>query len=133
MPASGGSTASEFNLCAMRFCLMIQRHVGMCQLPWVDRFYGIQGGYQIGQTLPPPAILPSFSCPSLGVCWGGMPKPRARKAKSRKTVTRDDLLRLVVEPLSRQTNLAWQHTFEKIQELQETVDIIARQIARQEK
>jgi hypothetical protein len=44
-------------------------------------------------------------------------------------VTRNDLLALTVQPLSRQMNQSWLNLIQRIEELQETVEIIARQIA----
>jgi hypothetical protein len=45
-------------------------------------------------------------------------------------VRQDDLVRLVVKPLSGRIDQVWLHLFEKIQGIEATLDIIARQTAR---
>ena len=60
-----------------------------------------------------------------------MSKPIIPKDNLQKPTTRDDLLRLVLEPLSRQMNQSWLQLHKKIGDLQVTIEIIARELARQ--
>jgi hypothetical protein len=46
-------------------------------------------------------------------------------------VPQDDLIRLVVKPLSGRIDQLWLHLFEKIQGIEASLDIIARGMARQ--
>ena len=60
-----------------------------------------------------------------------MSKTHKPKNGSQKTVRQDNLIRLVVKPLSGRIDQVWLHLLEKIQNIEALLDIIARQTARQ--
>lgn len=60
-----------------------------------------------------------------------MSKIRKPKNESQAPVRQDDLVRLVVKPLSGRIDQVWLQLFEKIQGIEAALDIIARQTARE--
>lgn len=72
-----------------------------------------------------------FSRAPSDLCWVHMSKTHPPKNEGQAPATKDDLVRLVVNPLAGQMNQAWLHLVQKMQEIQDAVDIIARQTARQ--
>ena len=60
-----------------------------------------------------------------------MSKPQVPKRDLQAKATREDLIHLVLQPLSRQMNQSWFHLLDKIKEVQDSIEIIAREIGRQ--
>jgi hypothetical protein len=59
-----------------------------------------------------------------------MSKTHTSKRASKGPLKPDDLINLVVKPLSGRIDQVWQHLFEKLQGIEAALDIIARQTAR---